>query len=156
MDKVKWMNLALEEAFKAQELGEVPVGAVVVSSDGKLVSKAHNLKEQNNDPCGHAEIISIKKAAASLGSWRLSDCWLFVTLEPCMMCTGAIIQSRIGHVVFGATDPKGGFVTSVAQGFENFSLNHQPKCEGGIEEEKCSTVLKNFFKLRRDDKRNSQ
>ena len=155
MDKEKWMNLALDEAHKAQQIGEVPVGAVVVSSSGELISQAHNLKEQNNDPCGHAEVIALKKAAKKMGAWRLSDCWLFVTLEPCMMCTGSIIQSRIAHVVFGALDPKGGFVTSKANGFDSFDLNHKPIWEGGIEEKKCSTALKNFFKLRRNDKRNS-
>lgn len=156
MDKVKWMNAALEEAFKAEELGEVPVGAVVVNSAGEVVARAHNMKEQTEDPCGHAEVLSLRKAAEKLGTWRLSDCWLFVTLEPCMMCTGAIIQSRIAQVVFGATDTKSGFVTSTAKGFDDFKTNHQPKWEGGIEAEKCSTVLKNFFKLKRYDKRNPQ
>jgi len=155
MDKAKWMNLALEEALKAEDLGEVPVGAVVVSESGELISKAHNLKEQNQDPCGHAEVLALKKAAKRVGSWRLTGCWLFVTLEPCMMCTGSIIQSRVEHVVFGAADPKSGFVTSTAKGFDDFKTNHRPKWESGIEAEKCSTALKNFFKLRRYDKRNS-
>jgi tRNA(adenine34) deaminase len=154
IDKEKWMNIALDEAYKAEDLGEVPVGAVVLGPNGELISKAHNLKEQNHDPCGHAEILALKKAAEVLGSWRLTGCWLFVTLEPCMMCTGSIIQSRIENLVFGAADPKSGFVTSTAKGLDEFKLNHHPKWEGGIEAEKCSTVLKKFFKLRRYDKRN--
>lgn len=155
IDKDKWMNLALEEAYKAEKAGEVPVGAVVVNSNGELISRAHNLKEKTHDPCGHAEVLALKMAAQKLGTWRLSGCWLFVTLEPCMMCTGAIIQSRLCHVVFGANDPKSGFVSSTANGLDDFKTNHHPKWEGGIETEKCSTVLKNFFKLKRYDNKNS-
>jgi len=155
-NKIKWMNAALDEAYRAQELGEVPVGAVVVTSDGQVIAKAHNLKENNNDPCGHAEILALKKAANHKGAWRLSGCYLIVTLEPCMMCTGSIIQSRVEKVIFGALDPKSGFVTSKARGLEEFSLNHSPAWEGGVEAEKCSTVLKNFFKIKRNDSRHTK
>jgi tRNA(adenine34) deaminase len=151
MDKEKWMDLALGEALKAQEKGEVPVGAVLVDSNENLVAQAHNDKESSFDPTGHAEIIVLKKASKSLKTWRLKDLTLFVTLEPCMMCTGALVHARIKSIVFGAKDPKAGFVTSTAKGFDDFPLNHRPKWENGILEEKCSTLLKNFFKLRRNE-----
>lgn len=151
MDKEKWMDLALAEAAKAQEKGEVPIGAVLVDPSGKLVAQAHNDKESSFDPTGHAEIIVLKKASKNLKSWRLTDLTLFVTLEPCMMCTGALVHSRLEKVIFGATDPKAGFVTSLAKGFDDFPLNHKPKWEGGILEEKCSTLLKNFFRLKRNE-----
>ena len=100
------MNLALEEALKAESLGEVPVGALIVDPDQNIIATAHNLKELNADPCGHAEILAIKAAAEKLGSWRLQGCSMFVTLEPCMMCTGAIVHARIQNLYFGAFDAK--------------------------------------------------
>ena len=145
----KWMSEALSEAIKAKEFGEVPVGAIVVSDEGEIIARAHNLKEANSDPTGHAEMLAIKAATAKLGAWRLSNSTLYVTLEPCMMCTGAIIQSRVKNLVFGAYDPKGGCVTSLMKGFELEGLNHQVICEGGILEKECGKILTDFFKEKR-------
>ncbi len=148
MDAEKFMNLALLEAQKAFDLDEVPVGAVVVDQNGTVISRAHNLKESTNDPLGHAEVRAIRFAADKMGFWRLNGCTLYVTLEPCMMCTGALIQSRIDHVVFGAKDPKGGFVESLENGL-SYPLNHKADWTSGVLELECSQMLKDFFKEKR-------
>ncbi len=143
-----FMEKALKLAEKAMKKGEVPVGAVVVC-DGKIVGKGYNLRESKNSSIAHAEIVAIKKACKRLGRWRLSDCDLFVTLEPCPMCGGAIINSRLNRVVFGAYDPKAGVCGSVTNLFE-LPFNHKPQMVGGVLELKCSEILSNFFKeLRR-------
>ena len=144
-----WMDLALKEAGIAAQKQEVPIGAVIVLN-GEIISSAHNLKESNTQAIAHAEILAIEAACRKLGRWRLNDCTLLVTLEPCLMCAGAIIQSRIGKVVYGCTDAKAGAVTSLYQTLSDTRLNHRPEVIGGIREAVCSSLLSNFFsKLRK-------
>lgn len=147
-DFEKYMRIALEEACKAQEIDEVPVGAIIVR-DGKIIAKAHNTKENTQISTHHAEILCIEIACRELGSWRLEGCELYVTLEPCSMCAGAIIQSRVEKVVFGARDPKGGFFGGVSNINDVKGLNHYPEVISGILEDESSNMLKNFFKQRR-------
>lgn len=143
-----WMQRALELARAAGEKGEIPVGAVVVH-EGELVAEAANFKEINQDPLGHAEILAIRRASEKLGRWRLSGCTLYVTLEPCAMCAGAIIHSRIDRVVYGATDPKAGAVHSLYQLLSDPRLNHSPTVHSGVLATQASDLLKTFFqKLR--------
>lgn len=146
MDK-KFMNVALKEADKAFTKDEVPIGAVIVK-DNKIIARAHNLRETKQLSTAHAEIIAIQKACKKLGTWRLEDCTLYVTLEPCPMCAGAILQSRIERVVYGAIDPKGGSIESCMQMYETKGYNHYPKTEY-LKNEKCSQILKDFFKRKR-------
>lgn len=143
------MQLALGEAREASRLNEVPVGAVIVNADGQILSKAHNLRESTQNPVAHAEIVAIEAACKKTGSWRLNECTLYVTLEPCAMCMGAVINSRIKRVVFGAHDPGAGAVVSnFGIGLDD-SLNHKPEITRSILEEECSALLKQFFeKLR--------
>jgi len=143
-----WMRLALEQAKKAKDLDEVPIGALIIRND-EILSLAHNEKERSQDPTGHAEILAIKRAAAKIGHWRLEDAILYVTLEPCPMCAGAIIQSRIKHLVYGANDPKGGAVDSVVKLLQGNLWNHKVVVTAGILEEECSELLKEFFKGKR-------
>lgn len=147
-----WMKEALIQAKTALDKNEVPVGAVVVSSDGKLLAAAHNIKESDNNPCGHAEVLALQKTAKALGNWRLLGCTLYVTLEPCMMCVGAIIQSRLSKVVYGASDVKGGYVESLGKGFAVEGLNHRVNHMPGVLENESSALLKEFFKSRRKNK----
>ncbi|MEY4615766.1 MAG: hypothetical protein RJB66_726 [Pseudomonadota bacterium] len=150
-----WMKKALKIAKKAAIRGEVPVGALLVNHQSNtLVSKAYNLRETLNSPIGHAELIAIHRASKKLQTWRLSGHTLYVTLEPCVMCSGAILQSRIDRVVFGALDPKGGGTHSLYQILSDDRLNHQTLYTGQILEEDCSEVLKNFFKELREKKKN--
>ncbi|MGI6622717.1 MAG: nucleoside deaminase [Acetivibrionales bacterium] len=143
-----YMMQAIIEARKAFELGEVPVGAVIVC-DGKIIARAYNLRETSNQAIAHAETLAIQKACSKMGSWRLDDCDLYVTLEPCPMCAGAIINARIKSVYFGAYDSKGGACGSVVDLFKKGSFNHSPIVYSGIMEEECETLLKEFFsKLR--------
>ena len=139
------MEQAIIEARKASELGEVPVGAIIVYK-GDIIARAHNLRENRNNALAHAEIIVIDEACKKLNSWRLDHCELYVTLEPCPMCAGAIINSRIDTVYFGAYDSKGGACGSVTDLFAKGSFNHSPTLYGGIMEEACEEVLKDFFK----------
>ncbi len=144
------MKIALNLAQKACELDEVPVGALIVSNDGEILSQAHNLRESSLDPTGHAELLAIKKAAKAINSWRLIGAKLYVTLEPCMMCAGAIWQSRLSEVIYGASDPKHGFIHSIYTPFnEDTKLNHKPKITSGILQEDCGLILTNFFKEKR-------
>lgn len=143
-----WMRRALELADRAAAQGEIPVGAVIVQGD-EIVAEASNLKELNQDPLGHAEIIAIQAAAKKLGRWRLSGCTLYVTLEPCTMCSGAIIHSRVDRVVYGATDPKAGAVRSLYQILTDPRLNHAPQVTAGVLESECSSQLKAFFRALR-------
>ncbi len=145
----KFMRHALNEARKAAQKGEVPVGAVVVK-DGKIIGRGHNLTEQKQSALTHAELTALSKASKKLGSWRLNDCDLYVTLEPCTMCAGAIVLSRVRNLIYGATDPKAGAVHSTAQVMDNGKLNHRVHVTQGVLKEECSRTLSEFFKqLRR-------
>jgi tRNA(adenine34) deaminase len=151
MSDVYFMSLALKEAEKAAKKGEAPIGAVIVQ-DGKVISTAHNLREKKKNALYHAEILAIDKACKKLGGWRLPRCTLYVTLEPCPMCAGAIINSRIDRVVFGASDKKAGSTGSVIDLF-SLEYNHKPICEGGVLAEECGEILTKFFKnLRKKEK----
>lgn len=150
--KEKYMNSALRLAKKAETLDEVPVGAVIVQ-EGKIIGRGYNRRQTRQNSLEHAELMAIAQACRKLSSWRLEGCDLYVTLEPCPMCAGAIIQSRIEHVYFGAFDAKGGAVGSVTNLFELTQWNHHPAFEGGILEEECSTLLKAFFKEKRRKKK---
>ncbi len=139
------MQLALGMAREASSINEVPVGAVIVGPDGQILSKAHNLRESTQNPVAHAEIVAIEAACKASGSWRLTEATLYVTLEPCAMCMGAVINSRIKRVVFGAADPKAGAVVSnFGIGLDD-SLNHKPEITRSVLEDECGTVLKDFF-----------
>lgn len=143
---------AIKEAKKAYEKNEVPVGCVIVR-DGKVIARGHNLKEIKCDTTKHAEIIAIQKASQKLKSWRLIDCDMYVTLEPCSMCAGAIIQSRISKLYFGASDLKTGAVGSVLNLLEDYKFNHQVEFQGGILKDECENILKQFFKELRSSKK---
>jgi tRNA(adenine34) deaminase len=141
----EFMREALKEARKAAQKGEVPVGAVVVK-DGKVVSRGHNLTEKKQSALTHAELMALGRASQKLKSWRLVDCDLYVTLEPCTMCAGAIVLSRVRNLVYGTTDPKAGAVDSTARVMENEKLNHRVKVTRGVLKEECAGVLTDFFK----------
>lgn len=143
-----YMILALQQARLAMEKGDVPVGAVIVS-DNRVVSAGHNLREARKSATAHAEITAIEAACEALGAWRLTDCDLYVTLEPCIMCAGAIINARIRSLYFGAFDPKAGACGSVTDVFRLRQLNHQVTVYGGIMEDACSALLKEFFQKKR-------
>lgn len=150
-EKEKFMNEALKEAKKAYKKLEVPVGCVIVR-DGKIIARGHNLKETKKDTTKHAEIIAIQKASKKLEAWRLLDCDMYVTLEPCSMCAGAIINSRIRNLYVGTMDKKTGAAGSVLNLFQDFTFNHKVYVENGILQERCEKVLKDFFKeLRKRD-----
>lgn len=149
LDDEKYMRLALAEADKAYNRGEVPIGAVLVAEDGTIVSAGHNLREINRDATAHAEIEAIRNANAKLGRWRLSGTTLYVTIEPCPMCAGAIVNSRIDRVVYGGLDSKAGAVHSVFNVLTNPQLNHQVSVTGGVLEDECRGIMRNFFAMRR-------
>jgi tRNA(adenine34) deaminase len=140
-----FMRLALREADKARAKGEVPVGAVV-AFEGRVVGRGHNRTETRQSALEHAEQVALKAASKKLGSWRLNDCDLYVTLEPCTMCGGAIVLSRIRTLVYGTTDPKAGAVESTARVLDNPKLNHRVTVVGGILKEDCAAILSGFFK----------
>jgi tRNA(adenine34) deaminase len=142
---IEWMRLALEQARKAAALGEVPIGAVLVRDD-QVLAQAHNFREIWQDPTAHAEIIAIREAAGQAGSWRLTDATLYVTLEPCAMCIGAIILARIPKLVFGAPDPKAGACGSILNVPAEQRLNHRVEVIGGILELDSQELLQTFFK----------
>lgn len=144
----RWMRYALEEARAAFDEGEVPVGAVIVH-DGRVIAAAHNQRETLNDPTAHAEMIAITQAAEQLGSWRLLDCTLYVTLEPCPMCAGAIVQARLPTIVYGTTDPKGGACHTLYQITQDSRLNHQCSVLGGVLKDECRLILQEFFAQQR-------
>ena len=148
MDDVTAMRAALVEARRATEHGDVPVGAIVVR-DGVVIASAGNQREQLNDPSAHAEVLALRVAAAHLGTWRLDDCTLYVTLEPCVMCAGAIINARVGTVVFGAPDLKAGAVGSLYNIAADPRLNHEPLVRHGVLTEECTILLTSFFELQR-------
>lgn len=154
-EKNKFMKQALKEAKKAYEKIEVPVGAVIVK-DGKIIARAHNLKETKTDTTKHAEILAIQKASKKLESWRLLDCEMYITLEPCSMCAGAIINSRIKKIYIGALDEKTGAAGSVLNLFEDYKFNHKVEVEKGVMQKECENILKDFFKMLRKYKKNLQ
>lgn len=143
-----FMQLALQEARLAAQCGEVPVGAVVVRG-GVLIASGSNAPIRSHDPTAHAEIVALRAAAQALGNYRLVDCELFVTLEPCIMCVGAMLHARLKRVVFGAFDPKTGAAGSQVNLFDNTTLNHQTTVQGGVMAQECTAVLQDFFKQRR-------
>ncbi|TDT18539.1 tRNA-adenosine deaminase [Ilumatobacter fluminis] len=142
------MQLALDEARAAAEHGDVPVGAVVLLN-GVVIAARHNERELTGDPTAHAEILAMRDAAAHIGHWRLLDCTLVVTLEPCTMCAGAMVNARLGHLVYGATDPKAGASGSVFDITNTTELNHRVPVESGILADECGRILKEFFAARR-------
>ncbi len=148
MNDIGYMHVALELAQQAQQLGEVPVGAVVVR-DGEIIGRGFNAPISQHDPSAHAEIRALRDAAQTLGNYRLVGCELFVTLEPCLMCAGAIMHARIARLVFGANDLKTGACGSVMDAFAESRLNHHTQVQGGILAELCSATLSNFFATRR-------
>lgn len=150
----KFMRLALEQAHLAYQIGEVPVGAVVVK-DGEIVGTGYNRRETDKNAVAHAELLAIDDACKRLGGWRLWECELYVTLEPCPMCAGAIINSRIKRLIYGASDKKAGSVESVVRMFD-LPYNHKPPYTAGVLEEECSQILKSFFKEMRSRKNRAE
>lgn len=142
---VEAMRVALVEARAALDHGDVPIGAVVVSASGEVLGRAHNERELRADPTAHAEVLALREAALVLSSWRLSDCSLVVTLEPCTMCAGAAVLARVARVVYGAVDPKAGAVGSLWDVVRDPRLNHRPAVLGGVLEEECAEQLRSFF-----------
>lgn len=143
------MEMALEEAMTAAQKDEVPVGAVIVSLDQGVIARAFNQREMLRDPTAHAEMIAITQAAQALNSWRLERCVLYVTLEPCPMCAGAIVQARVPYVVYGTTDSKAGACTTLYQITSDPRLNHRCQVIGGVLQERCATILTDFFVAKR-------
>ncbi|MCU7202094.1 tRNA adenosine(34) deaminase TadA [Turicibacter sanguinis] len=152
MKHITYMQAAIEEAKKAQNLGEVPIGAVIVK-DGEIIARGYNLRETSQLSNAHAEMIAIAKANETVGSWRLEDCTLYVTLEPCPMCAGAIVQSRIPTVVFGAHDPKGGCCGTIYNLLDESKFNHRCELVSGVLEEECGQLLSDFFRNLRQKKK---
>ncbi len=152
MSDESFMRMALSAAAEASRLGEVPVGAVVVK-DGEVIAIGHNRPIGGHDPTAHAEIAALRAAAQKLGNYRLPGCTLYVTLEPCMMCAGAMMHARLARVVFGATDPKTGVCGSVLNLFAEPRLNHHTEVQGGVLAEECGTMLSAFFAGRRQQAR---
>jgi len=146
-----WMKKALNLAVKAAAEGEVPVGAILVGPGGQAIAMGRNRRETWQSPLAHAEAIVLHTASQKLQSWRLEDCTLYVTLEPCLMCSGALLQARVGRVVYGATDPKGGAAESLYQTFQDKRLNHQIAVTAGVLDRECAELLQSFFQQRRDD-----
>lgn len=144
----KFMQIAIEQAKKAEEIGEVPIGALIVYNN-EIIATGYNVRETTQTTLSHAELIAIEKANEVIGSWRLEDCTLYVTLEPCPMCAGAIVQSRIKRVVYGASDPKAGCAGTLMNLLQEESFNHQVEVTSGVLEKECSTLLTNFFRTLR-------
>ena len=148
-DDASWMRLALQEAISAYDKGEVPVGAVVVCH-GRVIGRGHNLREALHDPTAHAEMIALTAAAEQLQSWRLQNCTLYVTLEPCPMCAGAVVNARVPRLVFGAQDPKAGACGSLFNVVQDSRLNHRVELTQGVLADDSAELLKTFFRERRD------
>ena len=148
-----FMRLALLEAQKAYELEEVPIGAVLVDEQGQVVASGHNMREIWHDATAHAELIAIQEACRKLGRWRLSGLTLYVTIEPCPMCAGAIVMSRVDRVVYGSTDAKAGACESVFNIPGNEMLNHRPEIRAGVLQEECAEIMKRFVRERRERKK---
>lgn len=147
-----YMRLAIKEAKKAEAIGEVPIGTVIVHN-GEVISKGYNLRETTQRSLAHAELLAIDKACDTLGSWRLEDTTLYVTLEPCPMCAGAIVLSRVKRVVFGASDPKGGCAGTLMNLLDESRFNHQVEVTRGVLAEECGQLLSNFFRQLRERKK---
>ncbi|MBA4502516.1 tRNA adenosine(34) deaminase TadA [Marinobacterium sp. 3-1745] len=147
-----YMQRALEMAQRAADLGEVPVGAVVVL-DGEVIGEGWNRPISGHDPTAHAEIMALREAAAKVGNYRLVGATLYVTIEPCTMCAGAIVHARIERVIFGTTEPKAGALVSNQKLFDQSWLNHHPSYQGGVMAEQCAAVISDFFKRRRDERK---
>lgn len=147
-EDLRWMDLALQEALLARETQEVPVGAVIVR-EGRLLAAAHNSPIGLCDPSAHAEVLALRLAARAAGNYRLGDATLYVTLEPCLMCAGAVVQARLARVVFGAADPKGGAVISCWRVFDDERLNHRVSYTAGVRAAECSEILSGFFREKR-------
>ena len=143
------MGVALSLAEQAYRQNEVPVGAVITNPDGKIISKAHNSRERDHNPCGHAELLAMVEAAKTLKSWRLVGCEVVVTLEPCPMCLAAALQGRISRIIFGAYDPKGGAISLNYKLHQDPRLNHSLRLVGGIRHYQCGKLLSQFFKEKR-------
>ncbi len=148
LDDAAAMRLAIAEAQAAVAHGDVPIGAVVVRN-GEVIARRHNERERTGDPTAHAEVLALRDAAAVVGHWRLLDCTLYVTLEPCVMCAGALVNSRVERVVYGATDPKAGAVESLYHVCADERLNHRPPVTAGVLADECGAMLKAFFAARR-------
>ena len=151
----KYMRAALREAKKAYKLDEVPIGCVIVQND-KIIARGYNRRNTDKNTLAHAEIAAIKKASKKTGDWRLEDCTMYVTLEPCQMCAGAIVQSRLGKVVIGSMNPKAGCAGSVINLLQMKQFNHQVKMETGVLEEECSAMLSGFFQELREKKKQAK
>ena len=151
MEHTRYMCIALEEARKAYRIGEVPVGAAVVFG-GDVVARAHDLRESLNDASAHAEILAMREAAQMLSDWRLNDAALYVTMEPCAMCAGAIVQYRVGCLIYGARNEKSGSVDSVLSILQQPKFNHRVEVISGVLEEECRSIIKNFFKQLRSER----
>ncbi|MBW7475604.1 tRNA adenosine(34) deaminase TadA [Paenibacillus oenotherae] len=151
----RWMREAIEEALKAEQLGEVPIGAVIVK-DGEIIGRGHNLRETSLDPTAHAEMIAIREASIKLGAWRLLECTLYVTLEPCPMCAGAIVQSRLHKVVYGTIDPKAGCGGTLMNLLQEPRFNHETELVSGVLQDECAALLTQFFKRVRKGKRRTE
>lgn len=140
-----WMREAIAEARKAEALGEVPIGAVIVRGD-EIIGRGHNLRETTLDPTAHAEMVAIREASRLLDAWRLLECRLYVTLEPCPMCAGAIVQSRVPHVIYGTTDPKAGCAGTLMNLLQESRFNHMTEVTPGVLQEECAGLLTSFFR----------
>lgn len=144
-----YMKEAIDEAERAGAIGEVPIGAVVVS-DGRIIGRGHNLREKESDPTAHAEIVAIRQAAHRIGSWRLTECTLYATIEPCPMCAGALVMARVERLVYGATDPKAGAVDSLFDVVRDTRLNHRMDVTAGVLQNECAALMQAFFRRLRD------
>ena len=151
LDDIDYMRMALAQAELAYDLGEVPIGAVIVDSVGKIIAAGHNLRETKKDATAHAELIAIQHACCCLGKWRLTDLTLYVTIEPCPMCAGAIVMSRISRVVYGSPDIKAGACESLFNITGCAALNHRPEIRSGVLSEECSNIIRRFFRERRSN-----
>lgn len=145
VDHQYWMQEAIREAKKAEAIREVPIGAVIVR-DGVIIGRGHNTRESTHDPTAHAEIIAIRQASEAIGAWRLLNCTLYVTLEPCPMCAGAILQARLPLIVYGTPDPKAGCAGTLMNLLADSRFNHQTEVISGIEQEQCAELLTSFFR----------
>lgn len=145
----RWMRLALREAARAGRAGEVPVGAVLVGADGVAIARGHNRPAAAHDPTAHAEVVTLRRAGRRLGNYRLPGTTLYVTVEPCAMCAGALVQARVARVVFGAPDPKGGAARTLYRILDDPRLNHRAEVIGGVLEAECRGMIQKFFRARR-------
>ena len=150
-DDHAWMGTCLHLARRAGAAGDVPVGAIVVH-DGQIIGRGYNLREQTHDPTAHAEVVALREAGAHLGYWRILDATLYVTLEPCVMCAGALVNARVTRVVYGCTDPKAGGIDSLYQIATDPRLNHRLEVVGGVRHAECAHLLSEFFRRRRREK----